>query len=121
MSPNITSTLGVLGIYTSVTGTQPNRTFNIEWRACRYGGGTSCGGNVNFEVRLYEGRDGFDFIYGAEVAGNGNQATVGVQRRTGSAPYGSFTQVSCFSPVIQPGMQITFHTSVCPTSTPTAT
>lgn len=119
MDPAITSTLGVLGIYTSVTGTQPNRVFNIEWRACRFAVGT-CGGNVNFEVRLYEGQDRFDFVYG-EVAGSGNQATVGVQRRTGGGAWGSFTEVSCGSPVLQSGLQITFRPQTCPTSTPTPT
>src|SRR5207248_6617577 len=38
-----------LGIYTSVTGIEPNRIFNIEWRACLFDGGT-CGGSVDFEV-----------------------------------------------------------------------
>src|SRR5204863_1143662 len=34
------------GIFTSVTGTAPNRTFNIEWRACLNDTGL-CGGDVN--------------------------------------------------------------------------
>src|SRR5437763_1757722 len=47
------------GIYTSVSGSAPNRIFNIEWRACLTQG-TGCGGQVDFEVRLYEGQNRFD-------------------------------------------------------------
>src|SRR5207253_7279641 len=38
------------GIYTSVTGTAPNRIFNIEWRVSQIGEA----GFINFEIRLYE-------------------------------------------------------------------
>src|SRR5207249_766348 len=44
-----------LGIYTSVSGSAPDRIFNVEWRACRYAGGV-CGGDVNVEIQLYEGQ-----------------------------------------------------------------
>ena len=47
-------------IFTSVSGSSPNRIFNIEWRAHNY----SDNGAVNFEVRLYEGQQKFDIIYG---------------------------------------------------------
>ena len=47
------------GIFTSVSGTAPNRIFNIKWRA-RYFPGS---GNANFELRLYEGQSRFDVIY----------------------------------------------------------
>src|SRR5205814_1407400 len=43
------------GIYTSVSGTAPNRVFNIEWRA-RY---HNLWNTLNFEVRLYEGQTHF--------------------------------------------------------------
>src|SRR5262245_53431670 len=39
------------GIYTSVSGSAPNRIFNIEWRAGLYPSPTVV---LNFEVRLYE-------------------------------------------------------------------
>ena len=42
------------GIFTSITGSAPNRIFNIEWRAAFFTGGTT----VNVEVRLYEARRG---------------------------------------------------------------
>ena len=48
------------GIFTSISGTAPNRIFNIEWRA-QYFPGT---GSAGFELRLYEGQSRFDVIYG---------------------------------------------------------
>ena len=48
------------GIFTSISGTAPNRIFNIEWRAQYFPGSGSAG----FELRLYEGQLRFDVIYG---------------------------------------------------------
>jgi hypothetical protein len=51
------------GVFTSVTGSAPNRIFNIEWRTVLYWDETA---PQNFEVRLYEndpnGR--FDVVFG---------------------------------------------------------
>lgn len=63
------------GIFTSVTGTAPNRIFNIEWRAQYFPGS----GSANFELRLYEGLSRFDVIYGT-VSNSNTSATAGVQR-----------------------------------------
>ena len=63
------------GIFTSVSGTAPNRIFNIEWRAQYFPGSGSAG----FELRLYEGQLRFDVIYGTVSNGN-TSATAGVQR-----------------------------------------
>jgi hypothetical protein len=65
------------GIFTSVSGTAPNRIFNIEWREQYYPGT----GNASFEVRLYEGQTRFDVIYGSSTNGN-TSATAGVQKTT---------------------------------------
>ena len=54
------------GIFTSVSGTAPNRIFNIEWRAQYFPGSGSAG----FELRLYEGQCRFDVIYGTVSNGN---------------------------------------------------
>src|SRR5207248_8427073 len=66
-STGITTTI-TPGIYTSTSGSTPNRIFNVEWRTCVFEGtGTTCNrGLAIFEVRLYEnptlnGR--FDVIY----------------------------------------------------------
>ena len=56
------------GIFTSVSGTAPNRIFNIEWRAQYFPGSGSAG----FELRLYEGQCRFDVIYGT-VSGEQHQ------------------------------------------------
>ncbi len=66
---------GTCGIYTSVTGSAPNRIFNIEWRAVYFG---SPSDTANFELRLYEGQNRFDVIYGTAASGN-TSATSGVQ------------------------------------------
>ncbi|MEO6391503.1 MAG: carboxypeptidase-like regulatory domain-containing protein [Pyrinomonadaceae bacterium] len=64
------------GIYTSVSGAAPNRIFNIEWRAVLF---SNPGLSVNFEVRLFEGTNRFEIIYGA-IAVNGSSQTVGVEK-----------------------------------------
>ncbi|HEX9919503.1 MAG TPA: lamin tail domain-containing protein, partial [Pyrinomonadaceae bacterium] len=80
------------GIFTSVSGTAPNRIFNIEWRASALG---KPAGSLNFEVRLYENQTqrSFDIVYGT-VPNNGFDATVGVQRGVNDAA-GQFTQYEC--------------------------
>jgi hypothetical protein len=67
---------GTCGIYTSVSGSPPNRIFNIEWRTVYFDSPTQ---SANFELRLYERQTRFDVIYGAVVQGN-ISATAGTQR-----------------------------------------
>src|SRR5439155_24465362 len=80
MVSTITTTFA-LGIYTRTDGSSPNRTFTVEWRACKYAG-TACNEYANFEIVLYESGEQFDIIYG-RVDDGGTAATVGVQKRTG--------------------------------------
>jgi hypothetical protein len=102
------------GIYTSVSGSAPNRIFNIEWRAHRNEPPIV---NVKFEIRLYENSNGrFDIIYG-QLDNPGDTATVGVQRDTGSR----FTQYSCNTSVLSQGLQLTFTLPPCQATTPTST
>jgi hypothetical protein len=63
------------GIFTTVSGSSPNRIFNIEWRAQYFPGS----GTANYELRLYEGQTRFDVIYGTVTNGN-TSATAGVQK-----------------------------------------
>src|SRR4029450_10434533 len=63
------------GIFTSVSGTAPNRILNIEWRAQYFPGS----GSANLELRLYEGQTRFDVIYGTLTNGN-TSATAAVQQ-----------------------------------------
>src|SRR5207244_8201757 len=68
------STCTGCGIFTSTSGSAPNRIFNIEYRANYYSTNTALG----FEVRLYEGQTKFDVVYGTMPSGN-TSATGGVQ------------------------------------------
>jgi hypothetical protein len=87
------------GIFTSVSGAAPNRIFNIEWRTryCCSSGAP----DFDFEVRIYEGRQRIEFIYGAVAGG---VEGIGIQRDTGSQS----TAVSCGS-APTPGTQYTFE------------
>lgn len=96
------------GIFTSVTGSEPDRIFNIEWRATIL----NTGEPVNFEIRLYENQPRLDFIYGAQT-GDGSSATVGIEE----SRFGRFTNLYCNHSGIFPGKQITFQYNLCPSGT----
>ena len=69
---------GGCGIFTSVSGTAPNRIFNIEWRVVN---SFDPFVPANFEVRLYENDPNkrFDIIFGAVNKGNDQSFVSGVQ------------------------------------------
>ncbi len=102
------------GIFTSISGTAPNRIFNIEWRAQYFPGS----GSANFELRLYEGQSRFDVIYGTVDNGN-TSATGGVQKDV--AP--NFTQYFCNGAggAATGGQSYTLAPCASPTPTPTGT
>src|SRR6188472_4302197 len=115
------------GIFTSITGTAPNRIFNIEWRAQYFPGS----GSANFELRLYEGQPRFDVIYGTLSGGN-TSATAGVQRDdacfnqyfcngSGGQPTGGWALVPSGTPTPTPTATPAASNTPTPTSTPTAT
>src|SRR5204863_7640635 len=96
------------GIFTSLVGVTPNRIFNVEWRTCLYSPNGCTGVTVNFEVRLFEGQDRFDIVYG-QIDQGGTGATIGVQR----SGTGSFSQYSCNTDCPAPGL---LHTCRSPAS-----
>jgi hypothetical protein len=102
------------GIFTTVVGSAPNRTFVIEWRAGYFSGG----GTANFEVLLHENSPSFETIYGTVTQGNAS-STVGVQRDTGSR----FTQYACNGSggAINSGLRLNWALIPCGTPTVTAT
>ena len=106
------------GVYTSTSGVAPNRIFNVEWRACVKADG-ACVGNVDFEVRLYEGQTRFDVIYGS-VAADVNNAAIGVR---GSIANTS-TFYACDASNVTSNLQLSFTLQSCnrgwPISTPPA-
>jgi len=91
------------GIFTSVSGTFPNRIFNIEW-VTFYHFNTST--TAHFEIRLYEGEQRFDIIYATLT--RFRLGGVGVQRDTGS----QFTSVSCDNGPAD-GTMYTFRPASC--------
>jgi hypothetical protein len=115
------------GVFISVSGSAPNRIFNIEWRATYFSGG----GSANFEIRLYEGQSRFDVIYGTVSQGN-TSATAGAQKGdttfiqyfcngAGGAATGgqSYILQPCGTP--SPTPTATATTTATATATPTAT
>jgi hypothetical protein len=102
------------GIFTSISGTAPNRVFNIEWHAVSREDDSL---TANFEVRLYENSPNkrFDVIYGLIQQRSANFDSAGVQ-----GPTGSFTQDFCNVPPPQ-NVSSTYTRPSCPTPTPTAT
>ena len=101
------------GIFTSISGTAPNRIFNIEWRAQYFPGSGSAG----FELRLYEGQTRFDVIYGTVTNGN-TSATAGVQRDNTFS-----TQYFCNGSggAATGGQSYVYIPPPCPTPTPSTT
>jgi hypothetical protein len=104
------------GVFTSVSGTTPNRIFNIEFRENFF----AANGPplLDFEVRLHEDTPNFEIIYGALNGNPGDSATVGAQRDTGS----HFTQFECDTGGLVDGLQLNFvYASGCASPTPTPT
>lgn len=104
------------GIFTSVSGSAPNRIFNIEWRAVYFADHNA---TANFEVRLYENDPNkrFDVIFGTVQPGSDQLYVSGVQ-----GPDNVFTQDFCDAAPPGPGSRS--YTCVgggTPTPTPTAT
>src|SRR5205814_8186631 len=96
-----------------VTGTAPNRQFNIEWRAVHFANNTV---PVNFEVVFYEGVNSFfDVFYGVSND-NGSDETSGVQASS-TGPARTF---SCCTATLIPGVKLRY-TLACPSPTPTPT
>jgi len=103
---------GTCGVFTSVSGTAPNRIFNIEWRTVYFAAPTT---TANFELRLYEGgQPRFDVIYGTVTNGN-TSATAGVQRDNASV-----TQYFCNGSggAATGGQSYIYVPRPCPTPTP---
>ncbi|MGI8586489.1 MAG: kelch repeat-containing protein, partial [Chloroflexia bacterium] len=117
-----TNACPLCGIFTSTSGTAPNRIFNIEWRNVYFG--QTGAPTLDYEVRLYEGQTRFDVVYGLITAlgsANDSALTVGVQKNTTV-----FTQVGCdptggTAPPVATGQLYTYTLAACGTATTTAT
>src|SRR5205823_10093553 len=110
-----------LGIFTSVSGSAPNRIFNIEWRAAYFNSGQTTNIPLNFEVRLYEGLTEFDVIYGTVNTlgfANDGPLSVGLQKDTNQ-----YTLVGCDpsggqAPPVSSGQLYHYTLPGCPSPTP---
>ena len=69
---------GTCGIFTSVSGTAPNRIFNIEWRTVYFADPNQ---TANHELRLYEGQTRFDVIYGTRGYGQQHRYSWSAEER----------------------------------------
>ncbi|MDQ2806925.1 MAG: hypothetical protein M3Z04_08455, partial [Chloroflexota bacterium] len=80
------------GVFTLTTGVAPNRTFYVEWRACRYNGATTCLPNSdnNYEVVFQEGQTDYSIRYGTFGTANATVGAIGVQKNTTT-----YTQSQC--------------------------
>ena len=112
------------GIFTTTTGTAPNRVFRVEYRTT-YFGETSTTPTLNYEVNVYEnGSPAFDYTYGLvnSTTQTGRITSIGVQQNTTL-----FTQFACDttgqSPPVATGQKLTASLQPCgsPTPTPTST
>src|SRR5205823_2381772 len=113
------------GIFTTTTGTAPNRIFYIEWRTNYYGATGQTQALLNYEVALYENANPpFQFVYGSitpATVANDSQLVVGVKNTNTN-----FTQYGCDttggqSPPVTSGQVLTAILTSCATPTPTPT
>jgi hypothetical protein len=105
---------GTCGIFTSVSGSAPNRIFNIEWRTVLFNDDTA---PQNFEARLYENEPGkFDVIIGDLNPLNADHPWVsGVQGASDD-----FTQDFCIAPPGSP-LELVSRSYTAGGGTPTPT
>ena len=120
---------GTCGVFTSVTGSAPDRIVNIEWRTVYFADPTQ---TANYELRLYEGQTRFDVIYGNLGMGN-SSATAGVQQNDtafdqyfcdgsgGAATGGQSYILQACTPSPTPTASPTATATATATATPTAT
>jgi hypothetical protein len=111
------------GIFTSTSGSAPDRIFNIEWRTVLYAtGGTTP--NVNWEIRLYENpneNQRFDVVYGnIDPTGATQMWVAGVQKDEVS---GFLTQDFCLASSETPPTNVsrTYEVPPCASPTPSPT
>ncbi len=111
---------GNCGIFTSVTGTAPNRQFNIEWRVVDYADTTA---PANFEVVFYENSQSFfDIFYGATSDNGSDETSTPTPTATATfTPTPTPTATQTPTPTPTATATATATATLTPTPTPTAT
>jgi hypothetical protein len=108
---------GNCGVFTSVSGSAPNRIFNIEWRTVLFNDNTA---TQNFEARIFENptTGNFEIIIGTLNPPNADHQWVsGVEK-----DLNCFTQDFCVDPPNSPPQNVSrTYSGAAPTPTPTAT
>ncbi|MFL5734675.1 MAG: hypothetical protein ACJ78Q_16055, partial [Chloroflexia bacterium] len=108
------------GVFTSVSGTAPNRIFNIEWRALSLSMSNPFT-PVYLEVRLYEGQQKWDVIYSRLDTTDSRNATVGAQQDV-TGLVSVLYQCPGVPSVLNNGDMLTYRLeTICPPPTTTAT
>ncbi len=102
------------GIFTTTLGTAPNRQFVLQWHAVNFG---APGAPSDFDLIFTEGSSTVSAIYGVTSDGGAGEV-VGVEQ---SATTGRFTQYSCNTASLTPGLRIDYHLQSCATPSPTVT
>jgi hypothetical protein len=68
------------GIYTQTIGAAGSQVFTAEWKVNYLGAPES----LNFQIRLYEGSNGIELVYGA-MSSIGDNITIGIQKAYNNA------------------------------------
>jgi hypothetical protein len=111
------------GIFTTTTGSAPNRIFYIEWRTVYFGSDGTDGDSVNYEIAIHEDcNPPFEFIYNTinpASTGNDSELVVGVKKDDST-----FEQFGCdttggTSPPVSSGEAVAAACVVGPPPTPT--
>jgi len=105
---------GNCGVFTSVSGSAPNRIFNIEWRTVLFADNNA---TQNHEVRLYENDPNlkFEVIIGNLTVNTSANWVSGVQ---GNSAAGFFTQDFCAA---SPPTNVSRNYEIPPCASPTPT
>src|SRR5438874_6942510 len=88
------------GIFTGISGTAPNRVFNIEWHAVRH---KATANTADVEIRFYENTPSFFDVFYNFVGDNGSNEGSGVQ----ASATGPATTYSCLQPILTDGLKVT--------------
>jgi hypothetical protein len=105
----LTSTAGG-GIYQSVTGTAPNRVWNLEWRGTLF---ASAAAAVNFELRFFENQSSFQVVYNNSAGASGASATVGVQASNAGTTFTQYLFNTAGTVFQGQGMLVSLPPPVC--------
>ena len=102
------------GVFTTVSGTAPNRTFYLEWHAVHFANTAT---TADFEVAFYENTPSFFDVFYGVTSDTGSDETSGVQ----ASATGPATTFSCGTPTLTNGLKVTYTCSAGATPTATAT